>query len=97
MSRGHHILTALRFSCEMASRKVAQVGFDGLADLMAKVWENTLCSELTKTAQEHKIMLHSKSYENGFLSYGFGTLRSKNIATVRSQISHSSSVPLIKQ
>ncbi|OAD08047.1 hypothetical protein MUCCIDRAFT_131707, partial [Mucor lusitanicus CBS 277.49] len=34
MSRGHTLLTTLKFSCEMASRKVSRSGFDGLADTM---------------------------------------------------------------
>ncbi|SAM05286.1 hypothetical protein [Absidia glauca] len=35
-------MTALKFSCEMANRKVGKMGFDGLAELMWKLWEASL-------------------------------------------------------
>lgn len=39
MSRGMDTMTSLRFACELASRKVAQSGFSGLAKLMAETWD----------------------------------------------------------
>lgn len=92
MSRGHTLLTSLKFSCEMASRKVSRSGFDGLADTMFKVWESSLGAELNKAHQQTAKLLHSKSYETGFLSFEFGTLTSR-----RSGMSHSSSVPILKK
>lgn len=96
MSRGHTLLTTLKFSCEMASRKVSRSGFDGLADTMFKVWETSLGAELNK-AHYHAPLLHSKSYENGFLGFDFGTLTSKRSGMSHKKLlSHSSSAPLLK-
>lgn len=79
MSRGHTLLTTLKFACEMASRKVFQYGFDGLADTMFQVWESSLGAELNKAHKSSSTqnLLHSKSYEAGFLGFEFGTLTSR--------------------
>ncbi|GAN11357.1 ketohexokinase [Mucor ambiguus] len=96
MTRGHTLLTTLKFSCEMASRKVSRSGFDGLADTMFKVWETSLGAELNK-AHYHAPLLHSKSYENGFLGFDFGTLTSRRSGMSHKKLlSHSSSAPLLK-
>ncbi|CAO3647277.1 unnamed protein product [Cunninghamella echinulata] len=42
LSHKLNALTALKFSCEMASRKVAQKGFDGLVEIMCKLWDASL-------------------------------------------------------
>ncbi|CAO3584131.1 unnamed protein product [Absidia cylindrospora] len=42
LCRKVNTLTALKFACEMASRKVTMVGFNGLADMMWKLWEASL-------------------------------------------------------
>lgn len=94
MSRGHTLLTTLKFSCEMASRKVARYGFDGLADTMFQVWEASLGAELTKQ-HYHTPLLHSKSYENGLLNFDFGTFTSRRSG--KKLLSHSSSAPLLKK
>lgn len=97
MSRGHTLLTTLKFSCEMASRKVARSGFDGLADTMFKVWEASLGAELNRAHHQpssHSKLLHSKSYENGFHGFDFGTISSQRSGT--SHLTPSSSAPLLR-
>ncbi|KAF7732512.1 hypothetical protein EC973_003258 [Apophysomyces ossiformis] len=42
LSRGLGLLSSLKFSCELASRKVAQSGFDGLAKVVYRLWEASL-------------------------------------------------------
>ncbi|KAI8086398.1 putative PfkB family kinase [Halteromyces radiatus] len=42
LCRKLNVLTALKFSCELASRKVTQNGFNGLAKLMSRLWEASL-------------------------------------------------------
>lgn len=97
ISRGHTLLTTLKFSCEMASRKVSRSGFDGLADTMFKVWDSSLGAELNKANQisSSQQLLHSKSYENGFLGLDFGTIASRRSGT--SNLTHSSSAPLLRK
>lgn len=97
MSRGHTLLTTLKFSCEMASRKVARYGFDGLVDTMFHVWEASLGAELTK--QHYTPLLQaSKSYENGLLHFDFGTFTSRRTGmSHKNQLPHSSSAPLLKK
>lgn len=97
MSRGHTLLTTLKFSCEMASRKVSRSGFDGLADTMFKVWESSLGAELNRAHHQPRNgqLLHSKSYENGLFGIDFGTISSRRSGT--SHLSHSSSAPLLRK
>ncbi|KAI8341140.1 Ribokinase-like protein [Chlamydoabsidia padenii] len=42
LNRNLHALTALKFSCEMANRKTSKIGFDGLAEMMCKLWKASL-------------------------------------------------------
>jgi hypothetical protein len=97
MSRGHTLLTTLKFSCEMASRKVSRSGFDGLADTMFKVWESSLGAEMNKAHIQgnHQKIQHSKSYENGFLGFDFSTLTTARSGT--SHLTHSSSAPILRK
>jgi hypothetical protein len=95
MSRGHTLLTTLKYSCEMASRKVSQSGFDYLVETMSKTWENSLGAELNKARHHTQPLLHSKSYEHGFLGFDFGTLTSRRSGT--SHLSHSSSAPILRK
>lgn len=50
LSRKLNTLTALKFACEVASRKVAQKGFDGLAEIMCKLWEASLNAITTSSS-----------------------------------------------
>jgi ketohexokinase len=43
LSHGFDLLDVLKFSCELAGRKVAQTGFDGLKQQMDSTWNNVLC------------------------------------------------------
>lgn len=81
----------------MASRKVSRSGFDGLAETMFKVWESSLGAELNRAHHQttKQQLLNSKSYENGFLGFDFGTLSSRRSGT--SHLSHSSSAPLLRK
>jgi bifunctional ADP-heptose synthase (sugar kinase/adenylyltransferase) len=97
MSRGHTLLTTLKFSCEMASRKVSRSGFDGLAATMFKVWESSLGAEISKQHYQEPL-LHSKSYEHGFFGFDFGTLASRRSGmSQQSLLSHSSSAPILNK
>ncbi|GAA5813729.1 hypothetical protein MFLAVUS_007216 [Mucor flavus] len=97
MTRGHTLLTTLKFSCEMASRKVSRSGFDGLANTMFKVWDTSLGAELNKAhkSTSNQNLLQSKSYENGFTGLEFGTMTSRRSGT--SNLTHSSSAPLLRK
>lgn len=96
MSRGHTLGTTLKFSCEMASRKVSRSGFDGLAASMFKVWESSSDTDLTKKRDQDSL-LHSKSYDHGFLGLDFGALASRRPGmSQKSSLPRSSSVPILK-
>lgn len=61
MSRGHTLLTTLKLSWEMTSRKLTRFGFDGLASVMTS-------AELANASTKNS------SFDNAF---DFGTLTSK--------------------
>jgi ketohexokinase len=73
MSRGHTLLTTLKFSWEMTSRKLTRYGIDGLASVMYKFWESSLGAELSKA---HAPILPSIKHYNDN-AFDFGTLTSR--------------------
>ncbi|CAO3629412.1 unnamed protein product [Cunninghamella blakesleeana] len=95
LSRKLNTLTALKFACEIASRKVAQKGFDGLAEIMCKLWEASL-NAIANPSSSSSIPINSLDlYNENDLNNNNESFQRPSLSSTFSTLTSNSKSPLI--